>query len=69
MREQELRCPSCGRKLNRAEQLWLRTHGGRQCSHCSAGAQFARVAGQSGPHAAGAKKGARARRGDRRLAA
>ena len=35
-----MRCPSCGRKLNKAEQLWTATHGGRQCSHCWAGVQF-----------------------------
>lgn len=63
-----MRCPSCGRKLNKAEQLWTKTHGGRQCPQC-AGAQFLGHPGRSHPHAQGQKKGSRARRGDRRLVA
>jgi hypothetical protein len=61
-----MRCPSCGRPLNKAEQLWLTTHGGKQCSHCRAGAQLPRRGRGQHLHPS-QKKGISARRGDRRL--
>ena len=64
-----MRCPSCGRKLNKAEQLWTATHGGRQCSHCWAGVQFLPHPERGHRQRAEAKSKMRARRGDRRLAA
>ncbi len=64
-----MRCPGCGRKLNKAEQLWMSTHGGQQCYRCWAGVQFLSHPGRSHPHPAGPKRGTRGRRGDRRLAA
>jgi len=64
-----MRCPSCGRKLNKAEQLWTATHGGRQCYHCWAGVQFLPHADRGHGHHRDAKTKMRARRGDRRLAA
>lgn len=63
-----MRCPNCGRQLNRAEQLWLATHGGKQCGHCWAGVQFRRP-GREHLHPSGSKMKMRGRRGDRRLAA
>lgn len=64
-----MRCPSCGRKLNKVEQLWTATHGGKQCCHCWAGVQFPRYPGRAHLHPAGQKKGTSGRRNDRRLAA
>lgn len=64
-----MRCPSCGRKLNRAEQLWMATHGGQECQHCWGGVQLLRP--NTREQLRGRSRGARmrARRGDRRLAA
>ena len=64
-----MRCPSCGRKLNKAEQLWTSTHGGRQCYHCWAGVQFLPHAERGHGRHRDAQAKLRARRGDRRLAA
>ncbi|HXE75300.1 MAG TPA: hypothetical protein VNN18_06670 [Candidatus Xenobia bacterium] len=62
-----MRCPSCGRKLNRAEQLWLATHGSRECPHCWGGVPLLRPDAHAHPH--GRRERARVRRGDRRMAA
>lgn len=64
-----MRCPSCGRKLNRAEQLWIATHGGQECQHCWGGIQFLRSNPREQLRAPVQSKHVKARRGDRRLAA
>lgn len=64
-----MRCPSCGRKLNRAEQLWMATHGGRECYHCRGGVKLLRPNAREPLHARGCEARMRVRRGDRRLAA
>ncbi len=64
-----MRCPSCGRKLNRAEQLWMATHGGRECSRCWGSVRLLRPNSQEQVRPRGRQERARMRRGDRRLAA
>jgi hypothetical protein len=64
-----MRCPSCGRKLNKAEQLWTATHGGRQCSHCWAGVQFLPHPQRGHGHGREAKAKPQVARRDRGLAA
>jgi len=64
-----MRCPACGRKLNRAEQLWMATHKGGQCYRCWTGVQFLAHPERGHRFHASAKGKPRARRGDRRLAA
>jgi hypothetical protein len=64
-----MRCPSCGRKLNRAEQLWMATHGGQECQHCWGGVQLLRPSPRERPYARDRNLRMRTRRGDRRLAA
>lgn len=64
-----MRCPSCGRKLNKAEQLWTSTHGGRQCYHCWAGVQFLPHADRGHGHRREAKAKPHVARRDRGLAA
>ncbi|MGH9777741.1 MAG: hypothetical protein ACRD5I_04950 [Candidatus Acidiferrales bacterium] len=64
-----MRCPSCGRKLNRAEQLWTATHGGQECSHCWGRVRLLRPPVREQLHSRGREARMRARRGDRRLAA
>ncbi len=62
-----VKCPSCGRKLTRAEQLWTATHGGKQCPYCRAGGQLGARRVREHLHSSGVKKGSRRRRSDRRL--
>lgn len=64
-----MRCPTCGRKLSKAEQLWTTTHGGRQCYHCWIGVKFLPHPERDRRRPAIPKKVMRTRRGDRRLAA
>ncbi len=64
-----MRCPSCGRKLNRAEQLWMATHGGQECQHCWGEVQLLRPTLREQSHTRARNGRLRAKRGDRRLAA
>ncbi len=62
-----VKCPTCGRKLTRAEQLWTATHGGKQCLYCRAGGQFGERRGREHLHSSRLKKGSHRQRADRRL--
>ncbi|HKZ52535.1 MAG TPA: hypothetical protein VJ085_04560 [Candidatus Acidoferrales bacterium] len=64
-----MRCPNCGKQLNKAEQLWTLTHGRKQCPNCWAAVRFAARPGEQHVHSSKTKKGAHGRRGDRRLVA
>jgi len=64
-----MKCPNCGRTLNKAEQLWTLTHGRKQCPNCWAAVRLATPRQRQHLHSSKVKKGAHGRRGDRRLAA
>ncbi len=62
-----VKCLTCGRSLNRAEQLWTATHGGKQCPHCRAGGQLGARRVREHLYSSRLKKGSHRQRADRRL--
>jgi phage FluMu protein Com len=68
-RSYAMKCPNCGKQLNKAEQLWTLTHGRKQCPNCWAAVRLAARPGHEHLHSSKVKKGQKGRRGDRRLAA